>query len=331
MPPSSIKLRKPVYIDEPKSVIYEGEMVEASCFGGLEIQALLEQKAGLKNNDLVRLWNAYNDLKAIFCGNNGPKLRHSGEPYYQHPKAVMLILLLELGIKNPETLISALHHDSPEDSLLVRGNQNHERKDITLVQNEITTFDALAQRYNEKIAKILLALRKKGKKPRNGTTKEYQDFLYQYCNDLLNQFPEIRIQATRVKTADRIQNLRSLPVDGTKKNGESAEDFNARTLIDSHNFVLPIARIAGERFYELLRNEIDDKLDILTLQQRADLKEVHFELLYNIGYIKRAIIQTLVPENIQSAMVDARKCATTATQKTLSKPNKAKFKVPFLS
>ncbi len=47
------------------------------------------------------------------------QLRESGERYFEHPKAVALILICELQITQPDLIILALLHDVREDSSLL--------------------------------------------------------------------------------------------------------------------------------------------------------------------------------------------------------------------
>lgn len=47
------------------------------------------------------------------------QLRDSGERYFEHPKAVALILVEELNVGNPDIVIAALLHDIKEDSFIL--------------------------------------------------------------------------------------------------------------------------------------------------------------------------------------------------------------------
>ncbi|MGE4299027.1 MAG: HD domain-containing protein [Desulfovibrionaceae bacterium] len=64
---------------------------------------------------------AYSDTAALFkalahaYGSHRHQRRHSGEPYIDHPVAVLRILAQEFGIRVPDILIAALLHDIVED------------------------------------------------------------------------------------------------------------------------------------------------------------------------------------------------------------------------
>lgn len=296
---SPLKLRESQYGEnEPKSIIYNGELIKASCFGGMEIFKSLED-ADLSKKDLIIFWNAYNELKSIFGTNNGKKLRHSGEPYYQHPKAVMLILFFELGIVDINQLIAGLHHDSPEDSLLMRGNLQHPRQELQEIKTKITTFDCLNAKYNKIIAKMLMALAKRDREidklPQNlheqakknrdtmlrKNPEEFKKHLFQYFNQLINLYPELRIEIVRIKIADRVHNFRTAP-QGHKiiKRDESGDEFSARKLVETLELFMPIVEkifTPDTAEYQLIIKEINDSINLLTPTQISNLEPAKYK------------------------------------------------------
>lgn len=81
--------------------------------GRVEFLALSEPH--VTANELERIEAAYTFSKYA----HQPQVRDSGERYFEHPKAVALILVVELEIHNPDLIVLALLHDVVEDSWLL--------------------------------------------------------------------------------------------------------------------------------------------------------------------------------------------------------------------
>lgn len=94
--------------------------------------------------------------------------------YFEHPKAVSLILVDELDERNWQTIVLGLLHDIPEDSFILSWNR-------------------IQMNFGKEVTKDLKLLTKK---PRKG----YEMRLKKYAN----------ARILKVKLADRVHNLRTL-------------------------------------------------------------------------------------------------------------------------
>lgn len=268
-----ITLKEAQYPKERPSVKYQGKLVEASRFGRGEFMQICRDIGVMSEDTLLRIWNAYADLKMIF-GYKGLVNRQSGEPYYHHPKGVALIDILEFENRNPEQLIAELHHDSDEDSLLYLGTTGHPDEDA-LGEMQFTDLDVLRARYSEEAGKIILALTNlKSIKPKNKMSPgELEAYLHALFSRVLNRYPEVRKKAAQAKTCDRMQNNRTEDLE-TDRGVEKA----ARKLVESYRYVVPIAEIAGEKYRTALLAELDQRKGILTPAQAANLRPVRYHL-----------------------------------------------------
>jgi GTP pyrophosphokinase len=101
--------------------------------------------------------------------------RIDGERYFEHPRRVALILLQEVGVKNPDDICAALLHDTIEDTKYI-------------------TESKLRRWLNWEIATLVVALSKVPGK----TQRHYFD--------TLGEWPRAAI----IKGCDRLDNMRSL-------------------------------------------------------------------------------------------------------------------------
>ena len=131
-----------------------------------------------------------------------PQRRDTGERYFEHLRAVALILIDECHIKDPNLIIAALLHDSVEDSAIF-GNATQAYSKW----KEVTRF-RLGKIFNSEVAEIVIVLTKPKVDGQEIQTKEAAHHLY---IEHLSLAPAKIILA---KMADRLHNLRSLP--GTK-------------------------------------------------------------------------------------------------------------------
>lgn len=244
------------YKDESPVIWYRGRLVEASRFGTMGFQEVC-QLVEFSRESIIALYSALQDVKGIF-GYKGVVTRKTGEPYYTHPLAVALMDLIEFGNRDYVITIAELGHDTPEDSYMMLGNENHpNRKQCHEV---FTTLEALTFRYGERAAKIMLSVCK----PHLPPGKEKNDnYLYHKYSQVLNKFPDIRQEAAQVKAVDRIHNIRT-PAD---------DEFMAKKIIETYRFVLPVVEQAGEKYYEALKKELGDRMEILTIAQRASCRQ----------------------------------------------------------
>ena len=128
------------------------------------------------------------------------ELDESGKPlrYFEHPRRVALILIDTVGVTDPVILCAALLHDILEDS-----------KELSAA--------AIERHWGSEVAALVQVL---SKIPKEG----YVDRLMRYGG----------WSALAVKAADRLDNLRSLEVEGV-----SAE-FRARQIKETRESYLPI-------------------------------------------------------------------------------------------
>lgn len=258
---------KPTYEGEPPVIYYNGNLVEASRFGTMGFQEVC-QLAGFSRSKILDIMLALADEKGIF-GYKEVVARKTGEPYYTHPMAVALIDIIEFGNRNADLTIGELGHDTPEDSYMMLGNENHPHR--TGVHEVFTTLEALTRRYGEVAAKIMLSLCKPTtrKSKKEMSPIELEDYLYRKYAQVLNKYPEVRELAAKAKTVDHIHSKRA-PAD---------DKFMAKKIVEDWRFVLPIARYAGEDYYEALKAELETMKDILTKKQKAlCLKQVTYNL-----------------------------------------------------
>lgn len=161
--------------------------------------------------------------------------RDQGERYFEHPRAVALILLDEVHITNPHIIAAALLHDIPEDTA-VFGNPYALRDDSS---NEITkqrqikysewmedVYINIAKSFSPETAEIVVAVTKP--KPDGSELPIKIAAKEKYINDLKQATPE----AILVKMADRLHNLRTLPFTTPEK--------QMRKVAETEEIYLPI-------------------------------------------------------------------------------------------
>jgi len=119
-------------------------------------------------------------------GHKGQK-RQSGEEYFEHPRAVALILINEFHIYDHEMIIAALLHDDIEDSFIFGDGEE--------------AFETVKKEFGERPA---LLVRSVTKLPCAQEEKAQRDCHF-YNNLFIGE-----IGAKILKVADRIHNLRTL-------------------------------------------------------------------------------------------------------------------------
>jgi len=136
-------------------------------FGREKFVELLEFR--LTSSELRRVMRAY---KLAKYGHKDQR-REDGERYFEHPKAVALILIQELKLFDADTIIAALMHDLQEDSFIL-------------------DWEDIEDLFGKDVARYVRAVTKEPKK--------------NYLENLL----EAPTPAIFVKLADRLHNLRTL-------------------------------------------------------------------------------------------------------------------------
>lgn len=156
--------------------------------GRKEFENLLRFKMSPANIKLVM--EAYRMSK---YGHKGQE-RQSGERYFEHPKAVALILINEFHIYDHEMIIAALLHDGIEDSFIFGDDEE--------------AFETIKKEFGERSMRLVRSVTKL---PCAQEKKAQRDC--QYYNNLFDG----EIEAKILKVADRIHNLRTLKHCDTQK------------------------------------------------------------------------------------------------------------------
>ena len=146
--------------------------------------------------------------------------RDEGTPYIVHPVSVALSLLTETGSKDPVEIAAALCHDVLEDSQIAAGE--------------------LARRTSPRVGEIVAALTKDP--IASGLTGEARHAAkVARDNRYYHLIAAADLTTRRVKCADRLDNLRSLP-------SSPDEEKKARYATDTRSHMLPIAKATDPFF-----------------------------------------------------------------------------------
>ncbi|HIE27102.1 TPA: galactose-1-phosphate uridylyltransferase [Candidatus Poribacteria bacterium] len=167
--------------------------------------------------DATLLEKAYETAETAHRG----KLRDQGTPYFEHPLSVVNLLLDELNIHDIEFLSAALLHDVLEDSA--------------------TTYEQLTELFGGRIARLV-----------QGVTKTDED-----TEQYIAKIEQSGEEAVLLKLADRLDNLRSLPLSPNRSK-------QTRYLSETSQFYLPLARRINAYIYEQMAQLIDQQLQGLT-------------------------------------------------------------------
>ena len=141
--------------------------MESGKMGRTEFELLI--KFSISPSDFRRVMRAYQLSKH---GHKGQS-RETGERYFEHPKAVAVVLITELRITDPDTVIAALLHDIQEDSFIL-------------------TWEDIEDIFGKDIVRYVRAVTKEPGK------------------DYLENLLRAPTSALFVKLADRLHNLRTL-------------------------------------------------------------------------------------------------------------------------
>lgn len=97
----------------PAIIWCNSKLVSASDFGHEETRKLLALHE-IPGEDINKIMAA-RTLAKLGHGYKEEVLRRTGERYFDHPSGVALLLILELGITDPDILCAAMLHDVLED------------------------------------------------------------------------------------------------------------------------------------------------------------------------------------------------------------------------
>lgn len=167
--------------------------------------------------------------------------RDEGGRYFEHLRGVALILIDECRITEPDVVISALLHDSIEDTPIM-GNtflpENIWRK---------TARYRLKKVFDYRVADTVIALTK----PRISGTKTDRKKIIQkkkYAKQILSAPPEAGI----IKMADRLHNLRTLRGTPLEK--------QKRQIQETYEFLLPLFEKINFGIYKKHSKKLEKKL-----------------------------------------------------------------------
>ena len=147
--------------------------------------------------------------------------RDQGTPYFEHPLSVVNIILDELNIHDIEFLSAALLHDVLEDSDM--------------------TYEQLTERFGGRIADMVQSVTKTDE-----NNEQYIAKIKQSGEDTV-----------LLKLADRLDNLRSLPLSPRKSK-------KTRYLSETSQFYLPLAQRINAYICEQMTRLIDQQSHGLT-------------------------------------------------------------------
>lgn len=214
-----------------------------SFFARLEKEGLL--KESLQNIDF-----AYDLSKAA----HRLQVRDTGERYFEHLRAVALILIDECKMQDPEMIIAALNHDAIEDTAIF-GNRS-----TPFSQWKETADFRLSKAFNPSTANMVITLTKpKADGVEIRDDKEAHDI---YINNLKNT-KDLRIII--IKMADRLHNLRTLP--GT------TPEKQRRIVKETEEIYFPIFKRALEQYPEQGNYLLDEMMVAISLLD-IDKKEM---------------------------------------------------------
>lgn len=162
---------------------------------------------------------AYNTAKDAFR----EVKREGGERYFEHLRAVTLILIDHLRVKDYELIIAALLHDIVEDI-------------------PSWTVERVREEFGERVALLVQYLTKPGEK--EYPTKEEQEYVYH------RRFHTAPRDFFLIKLADRLHNLLTLAVCSVEK--------QKRKIEETRRYYLPHAEM-----HFILVHEIEDAIAVL--------------------------------------------------------------------
>jgi len=172
-----------------------------------------------------------------------PQKRDSGERYFEHVRSVAIILIDECQILDPNLIISALLHDSIEDTAIF-GNAT---KEYSLWKK--TASYRLSKTFNSQIAEHVITLTKPKVDGKEIMTKEQA--IQIYLDNLKKADPDTIL----IKMCDRLHNLRSL-------SGTTPEK-QIRTCKETREKYFSIFELVKEKYpnqYQYLINQMNQEI-----------------------------------------------------------------------
>ncbi len=188
--------------------------------GREEFEKLLRFK--MRPEDVELVMEAYRMSK---YGHRG-QMRESGERYFEHPKAVALMLVKELRIYDRDMIIVALLHDTEEDTYIFGAGE--------------TAFATVEKQFGKRPSNMLRALSKEPCEPEQKIVRDTKYNLGMARADI-----EVKI----IKILDRVHNMGTIVACPMEK--------QKRKLEETHTYYLPIAREIA-KFFPLLLERLEE-------------------------------------------------------------------------
>lgn len=167
-----------------------------------------------------------------------PQRRDSGERYFEHVRSVAIILIDEAKVRDPDMIVSALLHDSVEDSALF-GNSNQPYS-----QWKETSSYRLSKVFNPRVAEMVIILTKP--KVDGQELKDKEQAHHFYIDNLKASSPETIL----IKMSDRLHNLRSLIGNTPEK--------QRKTIKETREVYWPIFEQVLEKYPEQGQHLLDE-------------------------------------------------------------------------
>ncbi len=200
------------------AIIHSGDkLISASDYGHKEMRKLLSVR-GIEESSVDQVM-ASRTLAKLGHAYKEETVRRTGERYFDHPSGVALLLLLELGITDPDVLSAAQLHDVLEDVKI-------DRKELENLIKRTASSGTL------RITQMVTNPEKTGNEDYDAQAKTRHYSLI---------FEDKK--AALLKVADRMYNLRSLEIFHvdekllTEKHLKKAQE----QVEESKKYILPLA------------------------------------------------------------------------------------------
>ncbi|PIR85364.1 hypothetical protein COU15_00875 [Candidatus Kaiserbacteria bacterium CG10_big_fil_rev_8_21_14_0_10_45_20] len=219
----------------------------------------------LNKKDKIRISHAYKSSERAHKG----QFRAGGEAYFEHPRAVALILMEECGVEDFDLIVAALLHDILEDTSFYADLKTQTFYDWK-ENAKLTISDA----FRRTVAKMVLTLSKPFTAGEKETKEQQLKLYYTGLNDAIRERPKTIL----VKMADRLHNLRTI--------GAMPEEKRIRKLQETRDIYIPLF----EKFLTVVTaNKLQLESNIEDVKREIEVISKQIEEGGNISEHKEAI------------------------------------------
>ncbi|MBT4936575.1 HD domain-containing protein [Candidatus Peregrinibacteria bacterium] len=219
-------------IKAPLSIWFNNELISPSDIGRDLFEDILRGNNAFSQDDVNKIMCIYHTAKYAHAYKVEVK-RRTGERYFEHPKGVTLIDILEFGQSDPEVVMAELLHD--------------------LIEDTYYTEEHLYYLFGEKVANIVQLVTNPVLQDDEEKNKKNREMHYKII--ALNQ------GASCVKVSDRIHNLRTFPkLDKSDENYQKNLERQKRKIQETEDCIVPIAeglKSYNPKYYEVLMEELE--------------------------------------------------------------------------